>query len=101
MLLSPPEEKAIVRWIFKLDEWGFPHRLAHVKEAIALLKYGPESMETYHEIGAYYISRFLDRHPKVVAKINTSMEADRMKANDLQVIQAHFSRVKKVYPLNI
>ena len=72
-----------------------------MKEAIALLKYGPESMETYHEIGAHYTSRFLDRYPEVVAKVNTSMEADRMKANDPQVIQAHFSRVKKVYPPEI
>ena len=68
-----------------------------MKEAIALLKYGPESMETYHEIDAHYTCRFLDRHPEVVAKINTSMEADRMKANDPQVIQAHFRRVKKEY----
>ena len=91
MLLSPQEEKAIVRWIFVLPEWGFPSPLAHVQEAIDLLKYEPQSMETYHEIGAYDITRFLDRHLKVVATINTPMEEARMKTYNPQVIQAHFS----------
>ena len=30
-LLTPVEEKAIVRWIKKLDDWGFPPRLDMVK----------------------------------------------------------------------
>ena len=55
MLLTPQEEKAIVRWIFKLDEWGFPPRLEHVKKAIVLLKYGAESAESYEDkIGQHY-----------------------------------------------
>ena len=97
MLLTPQEEKAIVRWIFKLDEWGFPPRLEHVKEAIVLLKYGAESAESYEDkIGQHYISRFLDRYPEVVAKFSTTVEADRMKANDSKEIQKHFGRINQV-----
>ena len=37
-LCTPAEEKAIIGWSLKLEEWGFPPRIAHVKEGVALLK---------------------------------------------------------------
>jgi hypothetical protein len=31
-LLTSWEEKAIVRWILQLDDWGFPPRMKYVKD---------------------------------------------------------------------
>ena len=44
-LLTPAEERAIVRWIVRLEEFGFPPRVHHVKEAIILLKHPELGME--------------------------------------------------------
>ena len=38
-LLTPIEERAIVRWIMRLEEFRFPPRISHVTEAIVLLKH--------------------------------------------------------------
>ena len=39
-LLFPADEKAVVRWIVRMEEFGFPPRISHVKEAISLFKGG-------------------------------------------------------------
>ncbi|KAH0612472.1 uncharacterized protein H6S33_008852 [Morchella sextelata] len=31
-LLTPIEEKEIVKWILRLDDWGFPPRMKNVKD---------------------------------------------------------------------
>ena len=36
-LLTPVEEKAILRWIRVLESWGFPPKLVHVRQAAARL----------------------------------------------------------------
>jgi len=97
MLLCPQEEKTIVRWIFRLDEWGFPIRLRHLKEAIELLKFGANATQSSDDIGGHLISRFLRQHPEVLAKLNASIEADRIKASDPKLIQLHFTRIQKVW----
>ena len=66
-LLTPAAERAIVRWIVRLEELGFPPRVSHMKEAIALLKHaelglGEEAIEAYFEgaIEKDYLTRFLN-----------------------------------------
>ena len=67
-LRSIAEEKAIVRWIVKLEEWGFPPRIEHVKEAVIKLKGDwPED----RNIGRNWITRFLNRHPELVFKFSS------------------------------
>ena len=36
-LLTGAKEKAVVRWIYQLEEWGFPLRIQHLIEAVTLL----------------------------------------------------------------
>ena len=36
-LLSAATEEAIVKWILKLDDWGFPPRLDHLWEKVNVL----------------------------------------------------------------
>ena len=93
MLLTPPEEKAIVRWIFKIEECGFPPRISHVKEAIMLVKYGEGTKKS---LGKNYLTRFLDRHPDLVARLSVSFDKRRIKASRPQIIQHHYTQVQKV-----
>ena len=65
-LLSPADEKAIVRWMIRMEEFGFPPRISHVKKATSLLKGGID------KIGRKYVTRFLDRHPELLAAHLTS-----------------------------
>ena len=71
-LCTPAEEKAIVWWILKLEEWGFPPRIAHVKEGVAMLK-GIEWDEN-SKVGKNWITRFLDRHPYLVSKLSSQFD---------------------------
>ena len=84
-LLSAAEERAILHWIIKLEEWGFPPWIEHVKEAVILPEaYWPEN-ET---IGKNWITRFLNRHPELVSKYSSQFDKKRMKANDPDLIQS-------------
>jgi len=102
-LLTPAEEKSIVRWIVQLKEFGFPPRVNHVKEAIVLLKH-PElgleekAMEAYFDkmLNRNYLTHFLDRHPNLVSKLSSNFDKGRIKQSDPGVIQRHFSKVQRV-----
>jgi len=103
-LLTPAEERAIVRWIVQLEEFGFPPRVRHVKEAIVLLKHPEldleeEAIEGYFEgaIGKNYLTRFLNRHPDLVSKPSSNFDKRRIKQSDPGVIQRHFARVQQVW----
>ena len=102
-LLTPAEERAIVRWIVQLEEFGFPPRVRHVKEAIVLLKHPElgleeEAIEGYFEgaIGKKYLTRFLNRHPDLVSKLSSNFDKRCIKQSDPGVIQRHFARVQQM-----
>ena len=85
-LLTPAEERAIVRWIVRLEELGFPPRVRHAKEAILLLKHPElgmeeEVVEGYFEkkIGKNYLTRFLNHHPELVLKLSSNFDKRRIK----------------------
>ena len=92
-LLSPADEKAIVRWIVRMEEFGFPPRVSHVKEAINLLKGG--TGEYTDKIGRNYLTWFLDRHLQLVAKLSSTFYKRRIKASQPDTIRKHFSRIQQ------
>jgi len=83
-LCTPAEEKAIVRWILKLEEWGFHPRISHVKKGIALLK--GTKWDEQSTVGKNWITRFLDRHPFLVSKLSSQFDKKRIKASNPEVI---------------
>ena len=97
-LLTPAEERSIVRWILQIEEWGFPPRLAHVKEAVALLRgvRFAEQIDANVSPGKNWITRFLDRHPELVAKFSSQFDKKRLQANDPDIISDHFRRIAAV-----
>ena len=89
-LLTIAEEKAVVRWIYRLEEFGFPPRTQHVKEAAALLK-GPTWTD---KVGKNWITNFLHRHPDLVSKFSSQFDKKRLKMSNPEVVHSHFARIR-------
>src|SRR5690606_8736853 len=86
--LTPLDEKAIIRWICLLESFGFPPRLAHVREVATILKGSP--------VGENWITRFLNRHPDLSSKFITNIDSKRVAQSVPEVIKHHFNLLKKV-----
>lgn len=86
--LSPLDEKAIIRWIGLLEAFGFPPRLAHVREVATILKGSP--------VGENWITRFLNRHPTLSSKFITNIDSKRIAQSVPEVLKHHFNLLKKV-----
>ena len=87
-LLSPTDEKAVIRWIKDLEQAGFPPRMDHVRQAATLIAGKPP--------GTNWITRFLNRHPELAARFTTTMDKDRIHASTPQIIRKHFKDLKEV-----
>ena len=57
-LVTGAEERAIVRWIYRLELAGFPPRIEHVREAVMILQDNSEDLDKV--IGKNWITRFLN-----------------------------------------
>ena len=92
-LITAAEERAIVRWIYRLELAGFPPRIEHVREAVMLLRKEALEENLQSIIGQHWITRFLDRHPDLVAKFSSAFDKKRIKASDPKVLIDHFRRL--------
>lgn len=90
-LVTAAEERAIVRWIYKLEEAGFPPRTEHVREAVLLLHTGEQNLDS--KVGKNWITRFLNRHPELVAKFSAAFDKKRIKASNPKIIMNHFQQL--------
>ena len=91
--LSEYEEKSIVRWCERLDEWGHPARLAVVKgmaEAMVARRVKDRSL------GKNWVTRFLRRHPGLAVKLGTRLDRQRVFASDPVLLKDYFSKVKLI-----
>src|SRR5437899_1727456 len=84
--LTPPEEKAIVKWCFSQDDLGFPPRLDMVKDMAAHLE-AKRTGEIPPAVGKNWVSRFLKRHPDLALKFSTRLERQRAYANDPEILR--------------
>lgn len=106
-LLSPIEEKALIRWIEKLEAWGFPPKLGHVKQAaIVLLKARNDAVtevmevtevtENSEVVGKHWLDRLLGRHPTLNTRFTTQIDNKRIEASTPHIIQGHFRKLKTI-----
>ena len=70
-LLTPTDEKAVVRCLTILESCGFPPRVEHVKQVAELI--------IQMSVGENWITRFLNRHPKLATKLTSPLERGRVK----------------------
>lgn len=61
-LLSAVQERVLVDWIKRNDNWGFPPRLWEVEEKGLLLAGKNPSLTT---IGKHWVDRFVTRNPDI------------------------------------
>jgi len=91
-VLSEYEERSLVHWCEKLDEWGHPDRLAVVKgmaEAIVA------RLVKERELGKNWISRFLRRHRGLATKLGTRLDRQSVLPSDPVVLKDYFKKVSK------
>lgn len=87
--LTSQEEKAIVRWICKVDDWGWAPKVDYVKQIVLGFKrsHGPEVQNL--KLGKNWITRFLNRHPQLASKFATRLDKQRVYASN-PIILGHF-----------
>jgi transposase len=88
-LLDDEQEKSIVRFCLKVDEWGHPLRLSYVK---AMAK-GMLPKEKKEYIGKHWLTRFLNRRTEIVSKFATRLDRQRVFANNPKIIKDYFNKV--------
>jgi hypothetical protein len=101
-IFSPAAEKAIVRWLERLDELGFPARIDHLMGLVVEMAKDPKNRQVQMQkdqknvIGKNWITRFLNRHDYLAAKFASRLDKQRALASDPHTIQTHFRRLAKL-----
>ena len=91
--MTPEEEESIKSWVLEIKSWGFPPRVAQLREmAKELLR----AKDDYKELGKNWVSGFLDRHPTLQAKYNRTFDQDRFLAQNQDIIQDWFSLYQSI-----
>ena len=75
--LTLEAEKSIKSWVLEIQSWGFPPRVAQLREmAEELLR----AKGDYKELGKNWVSGFLVRHPTLQVKYSRTLDQDRFLA---------------------
>lgn len=91
--LTSQEEKAVVRWISKVDDWGWPPKVDYMKQiALGFMRsHGPEFQNL--KLGKNWITRFLNRHPQLASKFATRLDKQRSYASNPIILRDFFHKV--------
>jgi hypothetical protein len=89
-LLTEYEEKSIVQWCERMDDWGFPLRLSLVKEMAAYLV---SKRASGRKLGRHWLTRFLDRNPELSSRFTGRIERQRAFANNPRLLKDYFDKV--------
>jgi len=84
------EEKAIVRWCAKVDEWGHPATLSVVKgmAQVMVQRWVKEKV-----LGKHWLSRFLSRNKELASKLSTRLDRQRAFASNPVILRDFFQKV--------
>jgi hypothetical protein len=88
-LLTPEDEKSIIRFCEPLDDLGHPLQGKMVKDfALSLLP-----PQRRRQLGKHWITRFLNRHPGITSKCSQRLVCQRANANDPVILRDFFRKV--------
>ncbi len=82
-----PEEESIKSWVLEIQSWGFPPRVAQLREMATELL---QAKGDYRELG------FLDRHPTLQVKYSRTLDQDRFLAQNRDIIQDWFKLYQSI-----
>lgn len=91
-LLTDYEEKSIVQWILRMDDWGFPPRLCVVKE---LAQHLVGARISGRKLGKHWLTRFLDRNPEINSKLAVRLDRQRALADNPTTLKDYFTKVSR------
>ncbi len=85
--LTPGEEKAVMDWIKRLQNWGWPTRVEQVRFLTQELcqKKGDDA-----PIGINYTQKFMNRHKDLKSKYIPPLDKERANAQDPVLLQGWF-----------
>lgn len=97
-LLSPAEEKALVKWVKQLTIAGYPARHSILREMaeevraqrVASINDSSMQLVFYRPIGQSWVQRFLLRHPELKSVTGRQIDASRFKETTKPVIENWF-----------
>ena len=91
--MTNAEENAIVGWIGRVDDYGWPPKIDYVKQmAIRFIKSDGIQKEE-PKLRKTWINQFLDRHPSPISKFATWLDKQRFYASNPVVIHDLFNKV--------
>jgi len=88
-LLTPEEEKSIIRFCETLDDLGHPLQGKMVKECVLSLL----PSHRLQQPGKHWMTRFLNRHPAITTKFRQRLDRKRADANDPAILRDFFCKV--------
>jgi hypothetical protein len=94
--LSSVEEEILIKWIWQMEQRGYPPYIINVKrmaEALITAR-GPTSPPTV--LGQKWIYRFISSHPDLDPRLTRSLDSQRAKNEDPKVITKWFNRVAAI-----
>ena len=89
-VLTPEEEKAIVRFAEKLDDLGHPLKLGMIQSFAESLLLPLSRRRT---LGKNWFPRFLARNPSLTAKFSQRLDRQRANANNPIILKDFFWKV--------
>jgi hypothetical protein len=92
---SDVEEKAICRYLDRLDKLGLPAQrelLRGAADYILLANWTPASPdEKPPSVGQHWVSRFLERHPEYTLKRQKVLDLERKRAESYENLKTGFN----------
>ena len=85
--LTPGEEKAVVAWIRRLQNWGWPYRVQQVRLLAQELCQGKGDTVP---IGINYTQKFMNRHAELKSKYIPPLDKERANAQDPTLLAGWF-----------
>ena len=96
-ILTPVEEKSLVKWILDLDFRGAAPRQCMVREMADLLlaeRVSGSASKPAPKVGPNWVARFVRRQPELRSRFSRKYDYRRAQNEDPATIQAWFDRVR-------